>query len=97
MTLTQAQAILEVCFKREHRAYVVWQRAKTNPTETDIIKMLSDGDYVSNLETKQKQWFASCQYWEERIKKDEYWNIPFDAVGSKTWSNKKYFKLGDIA
>ena len=92
MELTQANQILEVAFKREHRAYAVWQRAKTSPTKTDIFKMIKDTEYLEKLETKQKQLFADCKYWEDRIKDGTYKTHPFD-TNSNGFSCKKYYKL----
>ena len=96
MTLNQAQAILEVCFKRHHRVWMHYQRASSIPSETDVIKILTNPNYVDNLKTKEGQAFASIEYWEDRIKNNEYKSLPWDAVGTQTWSNKKYFKLGDL-
>jgi len=90
MTLDQAKQILEICFKREHRAYAVWQRAKTKPTESDLIKILQDSDYVSNLEWKQKSIFADCKYWEDRIKDGSYKTHPIE-------DNIKFYGLKEIA
>ena len=78
MTLEQVNQILEICFKREHRAYAVWQRALTTPTTSDIVKILKDTDYVANLEWKQKSQMADCKYWEDRIKDGTYKTHPFN-------------------
>ena len=80
MTLEQVNQILEVCFKRAHRSYAVWQRVRTAPTANDIMKMLKDTDYVSNLEWKQKSQMADCKYWEDRIRDNTYKNHPFNKV-----------------
>jgi len=90
MELQQAQQILEVAFKREHRAYAKWQRVQISPSKSDTFRILKDHNYISNLETKQKQLFADCKYWEDRIKDGSYKTHAFD---NPKFSCKKYYKL----
>jgi len=86
MTLDQAQLILDKAFKKHHRAWMVYQRASSYPSESDVIKILTNGDYVSILKTKEAQHFADIQFWEDRIKDESYKTFPFN-------NYKKYYNI----
>ena len=83
MTLEQAQAIIAVALNKYQLAQRKLQRAQHNPTQVDMLKILTDNTYVDKLKLNAERKLKAVEYWECIVKRKQYNVYDFAYIGKK--------------